>query len=478
MSVSQVLVILMRRGWIVVLTLLTAMITAGGVLLFVPGRYDAVATASIDPGSVDPVSETTTGIGSIMLMQGNIISLVTSERVALDVVKRLNMTANPQVQESFRESGSFGRESVEDWMASSLLRNVDPKFTIGTNVLSIKYKSGDPNQAALLANAFLAATIDGSVAMKAAAADQTARWFAPQLEDLRKDVELARAALEAFQAKTNMVAPTVGGDSETSQYMAISAELSQATAALTALQSRLTSGSTELSNDPTDPDLQILAALKEKQSNSEAAIETSKGILGPNNPKMVAEQANLASIRKQIAEATERMRQHLQERIATTQSQIASLEEAQARAQTKLISLQAQRDRMGELQRDVAFRVEQLNARERAAEQAKLQSKLTFSDITVLDKATPPIDPAFPKTHHCDSGRDRGRPRARTDPCASRGIDGSQGPLSARSRRCCIGAVLGQSRHRATLEVANWRVSPQTSSGVRRYDAASNCSGL
>ena len=362
-----------------------------------PGRYDAVATASIDPGSVDPVSETTTGIGSIMLMQGNIISLVTSERVALDVVKRLNMTANPQVQESFRESGSFGRESVEDWMASSLLRNVDPKFTIGTNVLSIKYKSGDPNQAALLANAFLAATIDGSVAMKAAAADQTARWFAPQLEDLRKDVELARAALEAFQTKTNMVAPTVGGDSETSQYMAISAELSQVTAALTALQSRLTSGSTELSNDPTDPDLQILAALKEKQSNSEAAIETSKGILGPNNPKMVAEQANLASVRKQIAEATERMRQHLEERIATTQSQISSLEGAQARAQTKLISLQAQRDRMGELQRDVAFRVEQLNARERAAEQAKLQSKLTFSDITVLDKATPPIDPAFPK---------------------------------------------------------------------------------
>ncbi len=61
MSVSQILVILMRRGWIVVLTLLTAMITAGGVLLFVPGRYDAVATASIDPGSVDPVSETATG---------------------------------------------------------------------------------------------------------------------------------------------------------------------------------------------------------------------------------------------------------------------------------------------------------------------------------------------------------------------------------------------------------------------------------
>ena len=49
------------------------------------------------------------------------------------------------------------------------------------------------------------------------------------------------------------------------------------------------------------------------------------------------------------------------------------------------------------MQHDVEFRAEQLNARERAAEQAKLKSKLTFSDMTVLDKASPPVDPAFPK---------------------------------------------------------------------------------
>jgi len=399
-SVSQVLVILLRRGWIVVLTFLTTMVVAGGVLLFVPGRYDAIATASIDPGDIDPISETSAVGGSggmIMLMQGNMISLVTSQRVALDVVRRLNLTASRQIEESFRQSSSFGRESVADWMASILLKNVDPKFNLGTNVLSIKYKSDDPNQAALIANAFLAATIDGSVAMKAAAADQTARWFAPQLEDLRKELDSARAALATFQAKANMVAPTAGGDSETSQYMAISSELSSATAALTAFQSRLASGSTELSNEPTDPDLQVLAGLKDRLSTTEAAIESAKGFLGANNPKMVADQANLATIRRQIAEATDKMRQHLKDRIATTQSQIASFEAAQAQAQTKLIDVQGQRDRMGELQRDVGFRLEQLNARERAAEQAKLQSKLTFSDITVLDKATPPIDPAFPR---------------------------------------------------------------------------------
>ena len=91
------------------------------------------------------------------------------------------------------------------------------------------------------------------------------------------------------------------------------------------------------------------------------------------------------------------MRQHLKERIATTQDQIASLEVEQAQAQKALIAVQGQRARLGELQRDVVFRAEQLNARERAAAEAKLKSKLTFSDMTVLDKATPPIEPAFPK---------------------------------------------------------------------------------
>jgi polysaccharide biosynthesis transport protein len=396
-SVTQILVILLRRGWIVVLALLSTMIVAGGVLLFVPGRYDAVATASIDPGSVDPISDMTTGVGSTMLMQGNILSLVGSQRVAVDVVKRLNLADNSQAQQNFRKSPSFGRESIEEWMAAGLVRNVDPKFNMGTNVLAIKYKSGDPNQAALVANAFLASTIDGSVAMKAAEADQTARWFAPQLDELRKELEEARAALQAFQAKANMVAPNLGGDRETSQYMAIAQELSTARAGLTALQSRVTSASTDLSNDPADPDLQALAGLKEKLSTAEAELAASKGTMGANNPKMVAQQANLATLRKQIGEATEKMHLHLKERIDTMQTQIASLETEQERAQKSLIEVQAQRDRLGQLQHDVEFRAEQLNGREKAAEQAKLKSKLTFSDMTVLDKASPPVDPAFPK---------------------------------------------------------------------------------
>ena len=399
MSIGQVITILWRRGWILLLSLLTSLVVVVGVLLFVPSRYDATATASIDPGDLDPVAERGIGASSVSigLMQGNMLQLVSSERVALDVVRRLNLTASRTAQEQYRNSNSFGRESIDNWLAASLLKNVDPKFTIGSDVLSIKYKADDPNQAALICNAFLAATIDAAIAMKAAEGEQTARWFAPQLAEIRKSLDAARNELETFQKQTNLVAPTNVVDAESSTLMALTQELSSNRATLTVLESRLSSGSTNLSSDPSDPDLQLLATLKEKITTGESELEAAKSSLGANNPKMQLATASVASLRKQIADATAKMRDHLSERIASTKDQIAKLETAQAAAQKTLIDAQGQRYRLGELQRDVAFLEEQLNERERMAAQAKLQSKLTFANITVLDKATPPIEPAFPK---------------------------------------------------------------------------------
>jgi uncharacterized protein involved in exopolysaccharide biosynthesis len=396
-SISQILYILWRRGWIVALTFVFALIVAVAVLIFVPARYDASATASIDPGSVNPLTDAV-GNAPIMLIQGNLLQLVQSERVALDVINRLNMTANPAVQADFRNSSSFGRESIENWMAETILGHVDPRFELGTNVLTIKYKASDPNQAALIANAFLAATIDASIVMKAAAGEQTARWFSPQLDDLRKELQASRTALEQFQARTNVVAPNaVGADSESAALAAVTNDLAAARGLLTSFQSRLNSGSTDLASDPADPDLQLINSLKEKVSTSQAEIDAVKNSLGANNPKMVAASANYATLRKQLSDAVEKSKDHLKEKIAATQSQIASLEVAQGQAQKTLITAQAQRDRLGDLQRDLAFKIEELNSRERAAAQARLQSKLTFADIAVLDKAVPPIAPAFPK---------------------------------------------------------------------------------
>ena len=412
MSPSQVLLILWRKIWIVALTFLAAVGIASVVLSFVPGRYDAVATASVDPGRSDPLAAAgSPGSSMLAIMQGNLIALVESERVAVAVTKQLNLAADAVMQSQFRDSEAFGRVPIENWIADQLLLSVDAKFGvnsfatgIGTgnaglvaNVLNIKYKSNSAQRSALVANAFLAATIDAAIEIKAESGAQTARWFEPRIEALKKELTAARAALQEYQKQNSMLVPLASGDSENSQLMAATQNLFGAKATLTNLQSRYDSGSADLSNDPQDPDLQLLSNLKGKLSDVEAGFELQKSQLGANNPKVVASLASKQSLQNQMDEATQKMREHLRNRIETWKAEIKKLEESKDKALQDMIQVQAQRDKLAELQRDVTFKQELLDSEERGAAQADLQSKLTFSDITVLDKATPPARPAFPK---------------------------------------------------------------------------------
>ena len=118
MSIGQVLLILWRRGWIAVLALVASVVVAAGVLLFIPGRYDATATASIDISNADPINSSSLSASLVGLMEGNLAQLVLSQRVAVDVVKRLNLTANPATQAAYRRSDCLAaRVSTNGWRA-------------------------------------------------------------------------------------------------------------------------------------------------------------------------------------------------------------------------------------------------------------------------------------------------------------------------------------------------------------------------
>src|SRR6478609_6935343 len=114
MSLLQILLILWRRSWIFVLTFASVVLGARAVLWLIPPRYDAVATASIDPGQTDPVTGQIAGGGSMRLLQGNLVNLVKSHRVAVMVVKRLNLVGNPAFVAQFRGSDALGRVDVTD----------------------------------------------------------------------------------------------------------------------------------------------------------------------------------------------------------------------------------------------------------------------------------------------------------------------------------------------------------------------------
>jgi uncharacterized protein involved in exopolysaccharide biosynthesis len=398
MSPRQLFLILLRRSWIIAVMFVATMIGAGVLLYFVPPRYDAQATATIDPASADPVTGQSVGATGLRVQQGNLAALAKSQRVAVEVVKRLNLTGNPTLMAQYRNSYSVGRVDAADWIASELLKNLDARFNEGTNVLVVTYKSSSPILAAQVANTFLAAFTDAAIDAKVSGAQQTAQWFEPQTDKMRAEVDEARIKMSRFQTKEKL-APTGNGDSDVGALQQITSDLSQARAEAVKVQSTLTQWALapEDSSEAQPLDTPLMQSLKTSLSSTTAEISRLQATVGAKNPKLLALFATQKSLRVQIASERRETRQNLETRLKTLQAQIATLDAARNEQISKVIGIQEQREELAMLARDLEVKQDRYVAASKASASARLQAQLSFSNISVLDKAPTPVSPAFPK---------------------------------------------------------------------------------
>jgi len=395
MSPQQIIAILWKRSWMIALALISTMIGAAGIMLLVPPRYDAIATASVDPGQIDPVTGQSAGGSSLLnILQGNLIAIAQSQRVATEVVKRLNLASDPKMSAAYLDSSSHDRMTIEEWIASEyLLKKLEAKFTIGSNILTIKYKTNSPTQAASIANTFLAAFLDAAVELKTSAATQTASWFAPQMEKMKTELREASEKLAVYQRETKLLAPTKDmADTENAQLAAISNELTTAKNQLVLLQSQTNAepGKPNQKNLALLPDSATLIASKNDLAKVNSDIGRLSAEYGRNNPKLVSLYASKSALEEQI-------RSEITGRDVALRQQIKFLEEARSAQLQKLISVQSERDQLASLQMEVQSRQVQIENAAKVAGDARLQSRLSFLNIAVLDKALPPGSPAFPK---------------------------------------------------------------------------------
>jgi polysaccharide biosynthesis transport protein len=400
MSLLLVLQVLRQRLWLLGLSLAATVVGAIFVLLLVPARYDAIASASIDPSITDPVSGTTAAANSIGIMQGNLIALAKSNQVALAVVGRLNMDSDPASRSAYQSSSDSGLVDIRQWLASQIGDHVDAKFGIGSNVLNVTYKASSPQQAALLSNAFMSSFIDAAIALKGQAGQKAAAWYEPQIENIRNNLATSREKLARFQAESKLLTSSnATGDVESDQLMAATSDLTKAKADLVALQNQLNAPpqTAAVSNESQSIDLQTLGALRGSLSNVETEIARTQLEVGANNPKLQEKIALRQSLQKQMQAAIDDYHKKLTDRIAQQRDRVTTLQKVYDDRLDNMINVQGQRETLVSLVREVSFHQEELERLQRAASQARLQSQLSFSNIALMDAATPPTTAAFPK---------------------------------------------------------------------------------
>src|SRR5712691_298274 len=204
MALAKVARILWARKWIAATAITSTIVAAYGVAKVLPPRYEAVATVMLDVTEPDAVTGQLISGPSARQYQRTLLSVLKSDRVALDVVKRLNLARRPEYIEAFNQE-TGGKGELTRWIAKSLEDDLNGNLPEIGNLMTVSYRLSDPRMAQQITNAFIEAFVDATLDLKVTPAQQNAKWYDGEIGNLRKDLEEAQARYAAYQNQVGVL---------------------------------------------------------------------------------------------------------------------------------------------------------------------------------------------------------------------------------------------------------------------------------
>ncbi len=297
-----------------------------------PSSYEAYARLVIDPEQGRILSQDAT-TGTVIIEAAEIASqveIVKSEAIAADVIHRLGLLDDPEIVNSSSMYGAFRknlaltadfvfggsgsdetpqadeermRRTMEGFLSRVSVRRVGQSY-----VLEIGYRSGDPEKAAVTANALAEAYIRNGMNDRAAAAKQGALWLEGRLMEVGRKAREAALAAEEYRNEhdiTAMANATTLDQQQlsevSSQMLAARAATADASAKLTTLTGLIQSNSTD-ANLPELVDNQQLMKLREEMRLAETRLAGLKERYTAGNPAITAATADIARIQSSLVD--------------------------------------------------------------------------------------------------------------------------------------------------------------------------------
>jgi chain length determinant protein EpsF len=394
MSFHQFLLILRARYVAVLAVLLTTVVVVTGYSLWLPKQYSASAAVLIDVKSPDPV----TGL----MLQGMMapgymatqIDIINSDRTARSVVKTLKLEGSNSIQEMWLDATS-GKGQLVDWLSALLQKNLDVKPSRESNVVNINYTATDPAFAATVANAFAQAYIDVNLDLRLAPARQYAAFFVEQTKAAREEVAKAQKALSSYQQKNGITTIDDRLDYET-------AKLNETSSQLTSVQAQTTDSLSKRQSTSSDTVAEVMQnslvlGLKADIARLEAKLVESSGNLGQNHPQTLRTQGELATLKTQLAQETNKITNSIDTTYRVGKQREEQLGTALSTQKSRVLVLNKQRDELTVLRRELESAQHVFDSLSARASQSNIESQTNQTNIALLNPAIAPTKPSAPR---------------------------------------------------------------------------------
>lgn len=275
----------------------------------------------------------------------------------------------------------------------------------GSRVIGINFTSRDPKLAAAIPNAMANVYLSTQSGAKLDSNSEATRWLEPEIEGLRGKVSEAEKKVAEYRTTHGLLQTNGTTTFPAQQLNDISAELTRvrgdkanAEARAQAVRNALSSG--EASD--TLPDImssQAIQRLKATESGLQSQISDLQTSLLNNHPRLKSLRAQLADIRTQIRQETQKILTSIE-----NESKVADLRASELERQSDTV--QATSARAGEDEVGLNALEREANAQRQLLETylvryreaaSRADSNSSPADARIVSRAVEPVDPYFPK---------------------------------------------------------------------------------
>jgi capsular exopolysaccharide synthesis family protein len=350
LTIRGLLAVLRRRRSVILATAGVCFLLAVLLCIFMTRQYRATTTIQVQKSNSDNLGlNTITNEGpaapvdamdeSLTLQtQANILE---SDSLALSVVKKLNLEQNYDFKPHFNPiswaMGLISPSGLTDPSHASLddspvrrthalkvfAKHLQVKPVAGTRLIQVSFTNSDPHVAAAVVNEMTQALLDYTYQTRNEATERASNWLTVQLEDVKRQAQEKQAEVAGLQRQTGVYSlGTTDAQGHDQTYSATLDRLQQATNALaTATSNRILRGGILQAVKSGDPDLisglagtttlngaatttnnafNLLQNLRQQQATMASQIATDRSRYGSANPKLLDDQATMASINNAI----------------------------------------------------------------------------------------------------------------------------------------------------------------------------------
>ncbi|MEJ0051996.1 MAG: exopolysaccharide transport family protein [Methylovirgula sp.] len=409
-----------RKYWVLIPTLLAFLLALAYVTVAKP-RYTADAQILLEnQESYLTRAQRTEGMETAPAIDetwiGSQVSLITSRDVAQEVIEKLDLVGNPELDPVSKGLGViqrtlvlFGlardptRVSAEDRTIATFSDRLTAYSPIKTQVLMVDFWAHDPVFAAKVANEVAAVYLERQTDAKRDLAKDVGDALNSQISVLNEKLARASDEVERYRAASGLLAGANNMTITAQQLADLNTDLtrartdeanSQAKAAL--IRQLLRKG--RVSEIPDVANNDLIRRISEQRVTANAQLALEAGTLGPRHPRILELKAEIEDLNAQLRLAGDNIAISLENdskiaasRVANIQTALDQQKQAVETANTNSVQLRALE------QVEAGYREQLQSATTKYQEAVSRQSGATPADARIIAAATAPDQPSFPK---------------------------------------------------------------------------------